>query len=210
MPDRPAPRPPPALPRGRALFLRALAVLVFLPAGLACLAVPVLFGERQWGGLLDDTMALFGAGTTEGAPVATSVSCVERNTGGGSRSLRSRDWVCVIDLAVPRPPAAAPARPLTAMEQVEDNLRRLAERRAQPGGGYRLERVLASNRNGEMPEVRRLSAGGEPARFGLVWGPGELAWRWAQSAFLFGLVFGLGFGLLWLVWFIWRRTAASR
>jgi hypothetical protein len=127
MPHDPAAGRAPARPvmtRRRALVVRTLVILVFLPAALVCLYAPFLFSERDGRGLLDDSWALLGGGTAEGVPVAYYVSCIERNTGGGSRSLRSRDWVCVIDLAQKPQPVAAPARPLTAMEQVEHNTQR--------------------------------------------------------------------------------------
>jgi uncharacterized membrane protein YqiK len=88
----------------RKIVLRVLVVVVFVPAALACFWGVVLFTEQNAGGILDDSWAYLGGGTAEGVPPVSLVSCVARTQGGGSRSIRSRVWDCVIDLT-PRQPA---------------------------------------------------------------------------------------------------------
>lgn len=56
----------------------------------------------------------------------------------------------------------------------------------------RLERVLPSNRTGDLPLLRRLTGENEPPRFGVVWSEGELLWRWLR--WLLVSVLFLGFG----------------
>lgn len=73
----------------------------------------------------------------------------------------------------------------------------------------RLERQLASNRSGQLPVVRILSAAGEPRRIGLVWGWGEIAWRWAGWLAISLIFFLLGGGALLGVWLAWRRPPPS-
>jgi hypothetical protein len=194
--------------RLRAVVLRVLVVVVFVPGALACFGGVVLFAGRNGDGLLDDTWAYLGGGTVEGVPVVSQVSCVGRTHGGGSRSLQLRDWACVIDLAPPQRPAAVPAPGMTTQEVMEENFRRLAELRRPDRGSSRLNRVLASDRTGDIPTLRRLSAAGEPPRYGIVWGVGELGGRWLHAAFSSALLIGAGAMLLFVSWFVWRRSAA--
>lgn len=191
----------------RAVLVRIAVVVLFVPAGLACLWGFSLYAQRDGTGLLDDTLAFLGSGAAEGVPGVSMVHCVGRSHGGGSRSMQLRDWACVVDLAPRQRPAAAPPAGMTPNEVVEANLRRMAElRRPEARVSNRLERVLASNRTGEIPTLRRLSAEGEPPRYGLVWGVGELAGRWLQAAFQSAFLLGIGVGLLFLSWWLWRRA----
>lgn len=84
-----------------------------------------------------------------------------------------------------------------------------AQRRARGDASNRLTRKLATNRSGELPVVRILSAPGEPRRIGLVWGFGELAWRWVQWLVISLLFFGFGGGCLLAVWIAWKRRPAG-
>lgn len=60
-----------------------------------------------------------------------------------------------------------------------------------------IERVLATDRTGDLPTLRRLSADGEPQRFGVVWSGMEIASRWLQWAVLSALFIGIGIGCLY-------------
>ncbi|MCW5734912.1 MAG: hypothetical protein KIS73_12330 [Enhydrobacter sp.] len=84
-----------------------------------------------------------------------------------------------------------------------------AQRRARGDASNRLTRKLATNRSGELPAVRILSAPGESRRIGLVWGFGELAWRWVQWLVISLLFFGFGGGCLLAVWVAWTRRPAG-
>lgn len=82
----------------------------------------------------------------------------------------------------------------------------IAQSRARSSGpSNRIERKLATNRSGQLPAIRILSAKGEPRRVGLVWGFGELAWRWSQRLVTSLLFFGLGAACLFAVWLAWKR-----
>lgn len=72
----------------------------------------------------------------------------------------------------------------------------------------RIERQLATDRGGELPAVRILSTNGEPRRVGLVWGFGELAWRWASWLVGNLPVFVFGAAALFAVKMAWKRRQA--
>lgn len=194
-------------PRGRA---RALIVI---PIALVLLALPLLLLRGSGGALIDDTRAWFGAGTAEGVPTVTSVDCVGSRTGSNYRSTRSigmTDWGCVIDVAAPEPaPRDDPFKTLPYDQaMVEWQRRTMAElkRATDPANALgRIERNLPTNRTGTTPTLRRLSPDGEPARFGVVWGGGELAWRWARLLLFAALFWGLGLASLYMARRIWRR-----
>lgn len=84
-----------------------------------------------------------------------------------------------------------------------------AQRPARSDPSNRLERQLATDRSGQLPALRILSAEGEPRRIGLVWGFGELAWRWGQWLVVSLLFFGFGGGCLFAVWVAWKRRAVG-
>ena len=69
----------------------------------------------------------------------------------------------------------------------------------------RIERTLATNRTGQLPTLRRLTPDGQPQRFGVIWGGGELAMRWGRLLVLSALFFGIGLGILYMARKIWRR-----
>ena len=77
--------------------------------------------------------------------------------------------------------------------------------RSRSGQSNRIERVLATDRSDELPTVRLLSAPGEPRRIGLVWGAGELAWRWTKWLVSSLILFAFGGGCLLAVWLAWKR-----
>lgn len=194
----------------RVKLARLVGLVLFVPSALACFGGVWLLLVRDGGHLLDDSWAWIGGGTAQGVPVVSGVDCVGRSHGGGSRSLQGRDWVCVIDLAPRQAPAAALRPGASANEVMEENLRRLAElRRRGERGSSRLERVLASNRTGDIPILRRLSREGEAPRYGIVWGVGELAGRWLVTAFMSAFLIGIGAGLLFITWLTWRRPRTA-
>lgn len=81
----------------------------------------------------------------------------------------------------------------------------IAKSRARGDPSNRIERRLATDRSGELPAVRILSAAGEPRRVGLVWGAGELAWRWTSWLVSSLLIFAFGGFCLYAVRLAWKR-----
>lgn len=198
-----------ANPRPRS---RARAWLL-LPFVLILFALPFLMFGGRAGELLDDTSAFFGAGTAAGVPAVTSVSCVGSRSGSNSsRGIGMTEYECTIDVAAPSPPpqddpfktlpydqamAEWQRRTMAELKRVTDPANRL----------NRIERTLAINHTGTTPTLRRLSADGEPQRFGVVWSGWELATRWLQPALLSALFVGIGIAILRLARKIGRREA---
>ena len=85
----------------------------------------------------------------------------------------------------------------------------IAQSRARSDVSNRLERTLATNRSGQLPAVRILSADDEPRRVGLVWGVGELAWRWSQWLVISLIFFAFAGAILFAVRLAWRRRPAA-
>jgi hypothetical protein len=81
----------------------------------------------------------------------------------------------------------------------------IAQSKARSGTSNRIERMLATDRSGQLPAVRILSTQGEPRRVGLVWGAGEIMWRWVHWLLINLLLFGFGGACLFVVWLAWRR-----
>lgn len=81
----------------------------------------------------------------------------------------------------------------------------IARSRARGDASNRIERRLATDRSGELPAVRILSAAGEPRRVGLVWGWSELAWRWTSWLVSSLLIFAFGGFCLYAARVAWRR-----
>jgi hypothetical protein len=77
---------------------------------------------------------------------------------------------------------------------------------AMPG---KIERVLASDRTGDIPVLRRLSAEGEPPRFGIVWSGWELAGRWLYRLLVAALFIAIGLFSLHSARGIWRRSSSG-
>ena len=203
----------------RILFARAVAFLVLLPAGLICVAVPfwMLTLPGRWE-IIDDTKAALGAGMDGGRLRASYVDCVrERSGSGSSRGIGMTEYGCVIDLSEAEDPQPGPTDdPWTGRtweEGMAEHSRRInagidalaAQRAARSNSSNRLTRKLATDRSGQRPSVRILSAPADPRRVGLVWGFGELAWRWGQWLTTGLLFFGLGAGCLLAVWMAWTR-----
>jgi hypothetical protein len=200
----------------RIRIARIAALLLLLPAGLICVGFPFYRLTLSGGlGILDDTRAALGAGTDSGELKAASVDCVaERSGSRSSRGIGLTEYACVIDLSEAEAPAA-PADDPWAGRSYEEGMaeynRRLNAQletlagRSRSGVSNRIERRLATDRSGALPAVRILSAADEPRRVGLVWGFGELAWRW--TGWLVGsLVFlALGAGCLLAVRLSWKR-----
>lgn len=209
----------PALPL-RIHIVRVIAVLLLLPAGLICVGFPFYRLTLPDGlEIVDDTRAAFGAGTDAAPLRAASVDCVgERSGSNSSRGFGITEYACVIDLAeapAPETPGAAPADDPWAGRSYEEgmaewNRRTQAQldalaRRSRAGVSNRIERTLADDRSDELPAVRILSAAGEPRRVGLVWGFGELAWRWAKWLVGNLIVVGFGAACLYAVRVSWKR-----
>ena len=201
--------------RHRRYLQRALLIL-FVPFGLACLGGPFLMlFARDGSGMIDDTRAWFGAGTAEGVPEVSQVSCFSERFGSStsaSRGVGMTSWNCTLYLV----PAEAEAdddywKTMPYDEAMKEYRRRIAERMASLANGERLpgsiERVLATNREGDLPVLRRLSGEGEPLRFGAVWSGWEIAGRWLQWALISALFLGFGCLCLLAARRIWQRTS---
>jgi hypothetical protein len=212
-----------------ALLLLLPAGLVCVGFPFYRLALP-----HGWG-IVDDTRAAFGAGIHGGGLEAATVDCTrERSGSNSSRGIGMTEYACVIDLAETQPAAAAPpsapAQPGGAggdpyaglgyeeamakwKADTAEQLRReaaeldatIARSHARSDVSNRIERRLATDRSGELPAVRILSAEGEPRRVGLVWGRGELAWRWTSWLVSSLLIFAFGGFCLYAVRVAWRR-----
>lgn len=223
----------------RIRIARVVALLLLLPAGLLCVAVPfyMITLPGRWE-IIDDTRAAFGAGV-EGGKKVSYVDCTRQRSGSNSSSSRSigmTEYACVIDLSEAPDPAPVPTGDragetgdkrgdpyagLTYEESMAkwnaamaEHTRSIAagmeavaaQSRARAGQpSNRLERKLAIDRSGRLPAVRILSAPGEPRRVGLVWGFGELAWRWANFLVINLILFAFGGFCLFAVWVAWKR-----
>lgn len=192
------------LGRGRALLV--------VPIALICLALPLLIFWNSGSALIDDTRAWFGTGTAEGVPTVTQVHCVGSRTGSrSSRGIGMTEWGCSLYIAPARDkPRDDPFKTLPYDQAMEEWQRRWqAEMKAINDPANRLpskiERSLATNRTGSHPTLRRLTPDGQPQRFGVVWGAGELAWRWTKLLLLSALFLGIGLGILIMARRIWRR-----
>ena len=205
----------------RALFWPLAPLLVGF--GLLCLAFPLVqlssFG-RGGPRLLDDTRAAFGAGTTDGVPVATNVRCSRQEYGtSGRRGFHSVEYDCEFALELPdrTPPRPTPdyanmtiAQQQEAMRKEMDAYIAAVNAAAAPRGPLdppaEVERTLPTPSTGRpLPTLRLLSADGEPPRYGLVWPDGGLGrrwWHWAWGTLLF---WGFGIACLAAVWVMWRR-----
>ncbi len=190
---------------------RGLVVLPFVPI---LIAVPVAMVWTSFGPMIDDTRAYFGAGTAEGVPIVSSVHCVGSRAGSNSsRGLGMTTYECMIDVTPPRPAAQDDPFKTMPYDQAMEEWRRrtMAEikRVTDPANAMgRIERSLPTNRTGTIPTLRRLSSDGEPRRFGVVWGAGELAWRWGRVLLFTALFWGAAWGVARLGWRIWRREIA--
>jgi hypothetical protein len=189
-------------------------VFLIVPIALICLALPfgLLFLDDD-AATIDDTRAWFGAGTSQGVPAVTQVTCFRRRHGSASsRGIGSSDWSCTLYLDLPRTqPEQDPWAGMTYEQAMAENDRRIAAlgetiRSAEriPGS---IERVLASDRTGDLPVLRRLSGEGEPPRFGAVWSGWELAGRWLYRAILSAVFIAIGIFCLFAARRIWRGSA---
>ena len=201
-------------------FARVVTLLVLLPAGLLCVGVPFyMLTLPDRAAIVDDTRAALGAGTDAGGLKASYVDCTRQRSGSSSSSARSigiTEYDCVIDLASTAPPQDDPFAGRRWQDGMDEWLRRrAAEREAlrgkeRVGISNRLERTLAIDRSGKLPAVRLLSSPGEPRRIGLVWGFGELAWRWMSWLVISVLFFGFGGFCLFAVKLAWSRSGTRR
>jgi hypothetical protein len=209
----------PALPL-RIRIARVVALLVLLPAGLICVGFPFYRFTLPGGwDMIDDTSAALGAGTDAGPLKAVYVDCVsERSGSNSSRGIGLTEYACVIDLSeapAPVTPGAAPTDDPWAGRSHADGMTEYNRRvtaqmdalaeRSRSGTSNRIERKLATDRSGELPAVRILSAADEPRRVGLVWGFGELAWRWASWLVVSLIFFAFGGACLFAVRLSWKR-----
>jgi hypothetical protein len=200
----------------RIRIARLVALFLLLPAGLACVGFPFYRFTLPGGwGIIEDTRAALGAGTDAGKLKAAAVHCVpERSGSNSSRGIGLTEYACVIDLSEAQAPAA-PADDPWAGRSYEEGMaeynRRLAAQmealaeRSRSRVSNRIERRLATDRSEALPAIRILSAPGEPRRVGLVWGFGELAWRWAHWLVSSLIFLGLGAGCLFAVRLSWKR-----
>jgi len=195
---------------------RLVALLLLLPAGLVCIGFPFyrLTLPGGWA-IVDDTRAGLGAGTDAGRLKAASVDCVpERSGSNSSRGIGLTEYACVIDLSEAEAPAAPADDPWAGRSDEEGmaeysrrlnaQMEALAER-SRSGVSNRIERRLATDRSGSLPAVRILSAPGEPRRIGLVWGFGEIAWRWTHWLVGSLVFFAFGAACLFAVRLSWRK-----
>ncbi len=192
------------LGRGRALLV--------IPIALILLSIPILLFRSIGSDLIDDTRAYFGAGTGAGVPTVTAVNCVSSRTGSNSsRGLGMTEYGCSLYLAATNEaPRDDPFKTLPYDEAMAEWSRRtMVQMKAINDPANRIpskiERSLATNRSGDLPILRRLTPNGQPQRFGVVWGGGELAFRWAKMLLLSALFWGLALGSLYLARKIWRR-----
>lgn len=226
----------------RQRIARVVALLLLLPAGLICVAVPfyMLTLPDRWA-IVDDTRAAFGAGTDAGRLKASYVDCVRQRSGSNSsRGIGMTEYACVIDLSDEPTPAPVPTKdriddpkdkasdPYAGLtyeqamakwnEAMAEHTRSInagmeafaAQSRARANEpSNRLERKLAINRSGQLPAVRILSAPGESRRVGLVWGFGELAWRWANFLVINLILLAFGAACLFAVWVAWKRRVTA-
>lgn len=192
---------------------RGLALLL-VPAGLACLAFPVarLFLPES-AGMIDDTHAWLGAGTAEGVPAVSQVSCIRQSFGSSSgRGVGLSQWSCTIDLdTAEQRPAGNPFAGMSYEEAMRENVRQIAALsellRPENIISGRIERVLATDHTGQPPAVRRLSAEGQPPRFGLVWSGWEIAGRWLLWLVVSGLFIAFGLACLYAARRAWRPVS---
>ena len=191
----------------RIRIARVVALFLLLPAGLICVGFPFYrFALPGGWGIIDDTRAAFGGGTDADQLKAAYVDCVpERSGSRSSRGIGLTEYACVIDLAEAQAPVAPAGDPWAGRSydqgMAEYNRRLTAQmealaERSRSGGSNRIERKLANDRSEQLPAVRILSAVGEPRRVGLVWGFGELAWRWTSWLVSSLIFFALGAGCL--------------
>lgn len=208
------------------LWIRRTIALLLVPFGLMCIGVPFyVFAQPERWAMIDDTRAALGGGRDAGALRAAYVDCVGSRSGSSSgRGIGMTEYGCVIDLSDTPEPAPAPAPASTpaatgddpyaglspeeatakwnaAMaehsRQINAGIEAMAkQRRARADISNRIERTLAIDMSGTLPAIRILSAEDEPRRVGLVWGFGELAWRWSQWLVIVLLLWGSGAALL--------------
>lgn len=205
----------------RLVILRAVALLLLLPAGMICVGFPFYMFTLPGGwAIIDDTRAAFGAGTDAGALQASYVDCTRQRSGSNSsRGIGMTEYDCVIDLSEAKPvapPSISASKGAPSFEEAMAEHNRsvaaaldsvIAQAKARSGESNRLERKLATNRSGQLPAVRVLSGKAEPRRIGLVWGFGELAWRWASWLVVNLLLFGFGAACLFAVKLAWLGPA---
>ena len=191
------------LGRGRALLV--------IPIALVLLAIPILLFRSSGSDLIDDTRAYFGAGSVTGVPTVTQVNCVGSRSGSNSsRGIGMTDYGCSLYLAAgEEAPRDDPFKTLPYDEaMMEWSRRTTAEMKAINDPARRIpskiERSTATNRSGDLPTLRRLTPDGQPQRFGVVWGGGELTFRWAKMLLLSALFWGSALGSLYLGRKIWR------
>jgi hypothetical protein len=194
---------------------RRLAARILSPflmaVGLVCLLFPParLFlpdGPE----LITDTRAWLGQGRTEGLPPVAQVHCMPERSGTSRVGITA--WNCNLTLGrVPIPKDFDVGA--TARQAGDPLLRGIAT----PGDPARralvlptrLERELPSNRTGQIPQLRLLSAPGAPPLLGVVWGAGDMAWRWASWAIQSVLFLGFGGACVFVAVLAWRRPAPA-
>lgn len=177
-------------------------------------------------GLVDDTRAFFGAGVTEGVPGVGQVHCFSQRYGTSGGTSRTRigatEYQCDLTLGAAGGDGMSPAlreaneamkAAKTADEYKQAERRwyaiRDAERAKAVREPLRIERTTAQDVSQRpLPKLHRLSAEGEPLRYGVVWDGGELTWRWLAWLRDLALFWIFGAACLYAARVGWRKAAA--
>jgi hypothetical protein len=219
-PGQSAPQSPINIGWTRRWVIRRIASFLLL-GGIPCLLFPLaqLFMPRG-PALWPDTLAYFGAGTSEGVPTVSQVHCSAERYGTSRTSAGGNtDWKCTLFLAG-APATPQPANPYAGMtkEQAQAEYDRLNAEfyrgiaaQTDPARQAlaipdRIERHLSANRDGQIPALRRLSAVGEPPVFGVVWDGSELFDRWFHWAIYAVFFWAMGGACVAVGILGWKRT----
>jgi hypothetical protein len=195
--------------------------------GLLCVAFPLvqLSSLEPGAHLIDDTRAAYGAGTTDDVPVVESVLCVREQYGtSGRRGFHSVEYDCEFDLVQPRAEAERPNPYHDGMTPAEQQAAYEAEMAAyfarlaevtRPRGPLdppsSVSRTLPRTAMGRpLPTLRRLSDGGEPPRYGLVFPDGGLAGRWGHWGAETLVFWAFAFGCFLATRVMWQRVHPPR
>lgn len=201
--------------------VRLVARMFLLLIALFCLAVPFwLLTLNDQYGLLDDTRAWFDAGSDEGVPVVSGLTCSKdpQSFRSTDRSIETARWSCSLSLGTGKAlPQDDPFAGRSHSEGMEEHFRRVKMqmddiRASSALGG--IKRRVPTDRTGERPLLRRLSGGdlaegdlakgdraegGQP-RYGVVWSFGQMLLGWGAWFLTSLLFFLIGVPLLLVAW----------
>lgn len=187
------------------ILFRTLAVFVLM-GGVIALVFP--FANLFLPGgpkLVLDTRAYFKTDNSEQIPLADNVRCWAETYGTRGRHGNGpmRMWNCEISYD---------ANPLTAApEKIEDtDLKAMGLLYAPIGkisgsSAEVISRQLPFDRSGDIPQLRLMSAEGEPLVYGVVWGTKELLIRWLMWALLSLLFLAFAAASLYAAKVGWQR-----